>query len=172
MQLPLSKILKDDTPVELDRMRPQEEPMVRELLNAVILEGQTYPQEFPLSEKEFAAYWLVSQAFVVRSGDEILGGFYLKPNFPGRSGHTANAGFIVSPHARGKGIGRLMGETMLHLARQEGFEAVIFNLVFETNVASIHLWKSLGFQVVGKIPQAVKLVNGSMIDALIMHRKL
>jgi L-amino acid N-acyltransferase YncA len=172
MQLPLSKILKDGTLVELDSMRPQEEPRVRELLNAVILEGRTYPQVAPLSEKEFAAYWLVNQAFVVRSDDEILGAFYLKPNFPGRCRHTANAGFIVPPHVRGKGIGRFMGESMLHLARQEGFEAILFNLVFETNVASINLWKSLGFEVIGTIPQAVKLADGSVISALMMHRKL
>ncbi|MGA7952047.1 MAG: GNAT family N-acetyltransferase [Gloeobacterales cyanobacterium] len=172
MQLPLSKILKDGTFVELDIMRPQEESMVRALLNAVILEGRTYPQVSPLGEKEFAAYWLVSQAFVVRTADEILGAFYVKPNFPGRCRHIANAGFIVPPHVRRKGIGRFMGESMLLLARQEGFEAIMFNLVFETNVASIHLWKSLGFEVIGKIPRAVKFADGSVIDALTMHRKL
>jgi L-amino acid N-acyltransferase YncA len=172
LELPLRATLKDGTSVELDLMHPQEEPLVRDLLNAIILEGQSYPQEVPVTEVEFARYWLVHRSFVVRSGQEILGAFYLRPNFPGRCGHTGNAGFVVQPHMRGRGMGRFMGENMLRLARQEGFEAIMFNLVFETNVASLKLWQSLGFVVIGKIPRAVKLADGSAIDALMMHRTL
>jgi GNAT superfamily N-acetyltransferase len=172
LELPFHTTLKDGTSVTLDVMHPQEESLVRDLLNTIILEGQSYPQEVPLTEVEFAG-WLTDRSFfVVRAGQEILGAFYLKPNFPGRCSHTGNAGFVVQPHLRRQGIGRLMGESMLRLARQEGFEAIMFNLVFETNVVSLKLWQSLGFAVIGKIPQAVKLANGSAIDALMMHRTL
>jgi hypothetical protein len=36
-------------------MRPQEQSKVRVLLNTVIIEGRTYPQEQPLFEVELAA---------------------------------------------------------------------------------------------------------------------
>jgi ribosomal protein S18 acetylase RimI-like enzyme len=68
---------------------------------------------------------------------------------------------------RGQGIGRLMGEAMLLIAASLDYEAVMFNLVFETNIPSITLWQSLGFEIIGRIPQAVKLVRQQVIDALI-----
>lgn len=180
IQLPIRKVLKNSTPIELDRMNPPEKDGVRELLNAVILEGKTYPQEQPLSESEFAAYWLSSDAFVVRAvGDdktsapgEVLGAFYLKPNFPGRCSHICNAGFIVQPRWRGEGIGRLMGEAMLDIATSLGYEAVMFNLVFASNIPSINLWQSLGFQTIGRIPNAARLADGQMVDALMLYRPL
>ena len=39
-----------------------------------------------------------------------LGSFYIKPNYPGRSSHVCNGGFLVSNPARNRGVGKLMGE--------------------------------------------------------------
>ncbi|MBW4563265.1 MAG: GNAT family N-acetyltransferase [Mojavia pulchra JT2-VF2] len=180
MKLPLHEVIKNDIVVELDYIHPQEQELVRALLNLVIIEGRTYPHEQPLSQAEFAAYWLSHDAFVVRKiepgttqrSKEVLGAFYLKPNFPGRCSHICNAGFIVQPQLRGQGIGKFMGEAMLLIAASLGYEAVMFNLVFETNIPSITLWQKLGFETIGRIPQAVKLADGQMIDALTMYRAL
>jgi ribosomal protein S18 acetylase RimI-like enzyme len=176
---PLIKVLKNGILVELDYMHPQEQEVVRALLNVVIVEGKTYPQKQPLSQAEFSAYWLSKDAFVVRTSGqdsthkpkEILGAFYLKPNFPGRCCHICNAGFIVQPALRGQGIGRFMGEAMLLMAANLGYEAVMFNLVFETNIPSITLWQSLGFEIIGRIQRAAKLED-EVVDALIMYRTL
>ncbi|HLP89495.1 MAG TPA: N-acetyltransferase [Nostocaceae cyanobacterium] len=178
MQLPLHKVLKNGTKVELNYIHPQEEEVVRALLNQIIIAGKSYPQIHPLSKTEFASYWLAKDAFVVRMADqssasqtqEVLGAFFLKPNFPGRCCHIANAGFIVQPEWQGQGIGRLMGESMLLIAAELGYQAVMFNLVFDTNIASINLWRSLGFTTIGRIPAAVKLEDGEMIDALMMYK--
>jgi len=40
MQLPICKILKNCTAIEVDWMRPQEQESVRALLNTVIIEGK------------------------------------------------------------------------------------------------------------------------------------
>lgn len=45
-----------------------------------------------------------------------LGTFYVKPNYPGRSSHICNGGFIVTDAARNRGVGRLMGEGYLEWA--------------------------------------------------------
>ncbi|BAY32468.1 GCN5-related N-acetyltransferase [Nostoc carneum NIES-2107] len=180
MQLPHNHVIKNGMTVELDYMHPQEQEEVRALLNLVITEGKTYPQKQSLSPAEFAAYWLSQDAFVVRAIEQgathqpkdILGAFYLKPNFPGRCSHICNAGFIVQPQLRGQGIGRFMGEAMLAIATSLGYEAVMFNLVFETNIPSITLWQTLGFEIIGRIPQAVKLADGEVVDALMMYRAL
>jgi ribosomal protein S18 acetylase RimI-like enzyme len=180
MQLPIYKNLKNGIKLELDYMHPQEQELVRTLLNFIILEGKTYPQKQPLTSTEFAAYWLNQDAFVVRGVEqgtqhkakEILGAFFIKPNFPGRCSHICNAGFIVLPRMRGQGIGRFMAEAMLEIATSLGYEAVMFNLVFETNIPSIALWQSLGFETIGKIPHAAKLASGQIANALIMYRGL
>ncbi|MCC5647514.1 GNAT family N-acetyltransferase [Nostoc sp. CHAB 5824] len=180
MIFPLIKVLKSGILVELDYMHPQEQEVVRALLNVLLIEGKTYPQKQPLSQAEFTAYWLSKDAFVVRASGqdathkpkEILGAFYLKPNFPGRCSHICNAGFIVQPELRGYGIGRFMGEAMLLIAANLGYEAVMFNLVFETNIPSIRLWQSLGFEIIGRIGRAAKLENDQMADALMFYRTL
>lgn len=182
MHLPVRRELKNGIAVELDWMQDQEQDQVRTLFNTVILEGKTYPQNQPLSEKEFTAYWLNRDAFVVRAvkdtviqqleGKAVLGAFFLKPNFPGYCSHISNAGFIVQPQMQGLGIGRLMGEEMLKIATELGYLAVMFNLVFETNIPSIKLWQSLGFETIGRIPHAVKLPDGQELDALMMYKAL
>lgn len=45
-----------------------------------------------------------------------LGSFYVKPNYPGRSSHVCNGGFLVTDAARNRGVGRLMGEGYLEWA--------------------------------------------------------
>lgn len=181
MDLPIRKTLRNGVVVELDWMQPQEREQVRALFNTIVTEGNTYPQIQPLTLEEFNAYWLSRDAFVVKttgatdlrsSDNAIVGAFFIKPNFPGRCSHICNAGFVVHPTMRGWGMGRLMGEAMLQLALHLGYSAVMFNLVFETNIASIQLWESLGFETVGRIPKAAKLDDGSVVDALMMYKEL
>jgi len=40
-----------------------------------------------------------------KPSSELLGAFYLKPNWPGQAKHVENAGFIVSPVWRNPGLG-------------------------------------------------------------------
>lgn len=168
--------------VTLDEMRPDESEAVRALFNTVIHEGDSYPQMVPLTPEGFADYWLKGDAFVVRLSQEmeavskqlsaIVGAFYIKPNFPGRCSHICNAGFIVAPEMRGQGLGRIMGEVMLLLARDRGYRAVMYNLVFETNAPSLKIWESLGFQSIGRIPDAAHIANGRYVDAIMLYKSL
>ena len=102
----------------------------------------------------------------------LAGAFYLKPNWPGRARQVANAGFIVAPDWRSKGLGWLLGATMLAYAKQLGYRSVIFNLVFSENVAARHLWDKLGFKELGVIPGAVRKNDGTYQDSIMMFRSL
>lgn len=99
----------------------------------------------------------------------VMGTFYVKPNYPGRSSHICNAGFLVSPSHRGVGVGRLLGEAYLDYAPKLGYEYSVFNLVYETNVASTKIWDALGFEKIGRIPGAgnLKSFPGRRIDAIV-----
>ncbi len=45
----------------------------------------------------------------------------------------------------------------------------MFNLVFVTNVASLTLWRSLGFTQIGLVPKAGALSNGQHVDAQMFY---
>ena len=180
MDFPIYRHTKSELPVCVDLMQPHEATGVREMLNQIVLDGVSYPQSAPLSVEAFANYWLKGEAFVVRlpapadvsNSAQVVGAFYLKPNFPGRCSHIGNAGFIVAPQMRGQGLGRLMGEVMLDVARDRGYRAVMYNLVFETNVPSLKLWQSLGFHEIGRVPQAAYLPDGRYVDAVMLYKSL
>jgi ribosomal protein S18 acetylase RimI-like enzyme len=127
-----------------------------------------FPQAPPLERAEFDDYWLAHSATVVvaREHRELAGAYYVKPNFVGRAAHIANAGYFVVAEHRGAGIGRALVDHSMHEARRLGFDALLFNLVFESNPAR-RLYESFGFTVVGRIPSAV---DGE--DALVYWRQL
>jgi GNAT superfamily N-acetyltransferase len=134
----------------------------------IVEDHEGFPQEPPLSRRDFDDYWLAhsSAVMVARSAGELAGAYYLKPNFVGRAGHIANGGYFVVARFRGSGLGRRLVLHSLDEAKRLGFDALQFNLVFESNPAR-RLYEDLGFQVVGRVPRAI---TGE--DALIYWRAL
>ncbi|WHZ17355.1 MAG: hypothetical protein OJF52_004207 [Nitrospira sp.] len=178
MQFPLEAKLKDGSTIELMLAADNDLPLLAKLYDRIVEEGRSYPHERPLTEGEFQDYWVRGKTTVVayelprKPEPELLGAFYLKPNWPGRAGHVANAGFIVTPKRRNRGLGLLLGTAMLNHAKALGYRGVIFNLVFSENQVARHLWSKLGFRLLGVIPEAVRNNDGSYQDALIMYRSL
>ena len=105
---------------------------------------------------------------------DCLGSFYVKPNYPGRSSHVCNGGFLVTDAARNRGVGRLMGECYLEWAPKLGYTYSVFNLVYETNVASLRIWDALGFKRIGRVKGCgnLKSYPDQFIDAIIFGREL
>ncbi|KAI9934173.1 hypothetical protein MW887_005246 [Aspergillus wentii] len=101
-----------------------------------------------------------------------LGSFTVRPNYPGRSSHVCNGMFLVTDAARNRGVGRLMGEGYLDWAPRLGYTYAVFNLIYETNVASCRIWDSLGFKRIGKVPGGGRLTSGEYVDAIIYGRDL
>lgn len=130
--------------------------------------GEGFPQSAPVSREEFDDYWIdhSSAVQVARFGRYLTGAYYLKPNFVGRAAHIANAGYFVLSPYRGTGVGRALVEHSMLEARRLGYDALQFNLVFDSNPVR-SLYDRLGFTEVGRIPKAV---DGE--DALIYWRSL
>ena len=120
------------------------------------------------------AYWFRAgtRTYVALSDDQIVGTYVLRPNRPGLGSHVANASFMVSPTARGIGIGRAMGEHCLAEARALGYCAMQFNFVVSTNEAAVRLWERLGFRIVGRLPGAFRHLTKGFVDAYVMFRSL
>lgn len=164
-----------------------------ELLNREIEKGDTYPMMEPMPLSSFGPYWFANFGAVMVMGDiqsveevgqmedrgvdwakECLGSFYVKPNYPGRSSHVCNGGFLVTDAARNRGVGRLMGEGYLEWAPRLGYTYSVFNLVYETNVASLRIWDALGFKRIGRVKGCgnLKSYPDQFIDAIIFGREL
>jgi RimJ/RimL family protein N-acetyltransferase len=159
--------------VQVDTFQTSEEIETgRRLMNHVIIEGKSWPFETIFeTDESYRGYFLSDAAFVVRSVDTdnvdengaILGCFYIKPNYPGRCSHIANGGFIVDPKFRGSRVGTLMGACFKRFAKDLGYRAAYFNLVFASNEASVNLWEKLGFDRVAIIPRCARL-EGMPLD--------
>ncbi|KAJ4024029.1 Protein spt10 [Fusarium irregulare] len=158
-------------------------------INKEIEGGDTYPMMEPFAADNFGSYWFQNFGAIMLLGNveraedvvegkdwsrECLGSFYIKPNYPGRSSHVCNAGFLVTDAARNRGVGRLMGEAYLDWAPRLGYTYSVFNLVYETNVASCRIWDALGFKRIGRVKGCGNLRSfpGQLIDAIIYGRDL
>jgi ribosomal protein S18 acetylase RimI-like enzyme len=96
----------------------------------------------------------------------------LHQNQAGGGAHVANAAFIVSKDARGKGIGRAMGEHCLKEARRLGFRAMQFNFVVSSNESAVKLWQDLGMKIVGTLPGAFRHPTRGDVDVFVMFQSL
>jgi GNAT superfamily N-acetyltransferase len=136
------------------------------LFDDIVDSGDGYPHAPPLTRETFEATWVtpVTVTVVARVGETVAGAYYLKPNFPGRAAHIANAGYMVDRARRSAGIGRLLVEDSIRRAPALGFDAIQFNLVFAGNPARA-LYEELGWREIGRLPDAV---NGE--DAIIYWR--
>jgi L-amino acid N-acyltransferase YncA len=156
---------------------PNDMPAIYEIFQSVTALGDTYTFSPDLSLPDVQALWIGPGyfPFVAEEDDRgrhILGTYTFHANQPGRGSHVANASYMVSEQARGKGIGRQLGEHSLIAAKAQGFLAMQFNIVVSTNAPAVRLWQSLGFNIVGTVPQAFNHAQLGLVDIYVMHRFL
>jgi L-amino acid N-acyltransferase YncA len=147
-------------------------PVFREVLGA----GETYAYPEDLSSDAAHGLWVESPpgVTVVAVADDgtLLGSAKAGPNRPSRGSHVATASFMVASAARGQGVGRALGTWVLDWAREQGYAAMQFNAVVETNLAAVALWRELGFEVVGTVPEAFESRTHGRVGLHVMHRFL
>ena len=144
------------------------------IFHAVVATGDTYVFSPSTSREDAHVYWLSAgiTTFVAEIKGNIVGFYKLIPNQRDLGSHVANASFMVSPTAHGKGVGKAMGQHCLIEAKKGGFEALQFNFVVSTNKSAVSLWKKLGFAIVGTVPKAFKHQQLGNVDVYVMHRFL
>ena len=146
-------------------------PIFREIVDA----GETYAYPEELTSEQAAALWMAQPpaATIVHEEDgRILGSAKMGPNRPARGSHVGTASFMVAPEARGRGVGRAMAEYAVQWHRDRGYRGIQFNAVVETNTAAVRLWKSLGFSVVGTVPEAFLSKEHGYVGLHVMHLDL
>ncbi|GAA1203905.1 GNAT family N-acetyltransferase [Pseudonocardia alaniniphila] len=132
-------------------------PQIWPFLSRIIEAGETYAYRTDLTTEEARDGWLMrppARTVVLEEEGRVLGSATMGPNRPGRGSHVGTASFMVDEAVRGRGIGRRLGEHVVQWHRDEGYRGIQFNAVVETNLPAVHLWQSLGFEIVGTVPGA------------------
>lgn len=160
--------------VEIRKAAEADKPAIWQIIKAVIAGGDTYVFAPDTPEDELMAYWFTPDKhnYVAVLNGKVVGTYWLRANNPGLGAHVGNGAYMVSPDAKGKGIGRQMAEHSIEEARRLGFESIQFNFVIKSNTVAVNLWKSVGFEIIGEIPDAFAHSKNGLTNAYIMYRKL
>jgi L-amino acid N-acyltransferase YncA len=145
-------------------------------LRDIVAAGETYCWPADTAEEDARVWWMGKaggRVFVaVDASGAVLGTAELHPNQPAAGAHVANAGFMVAPAATGRGVGRALAAHVLDQAARDGYRAMQFNAVVETNTGAIALWQSLGFRILATVPDAFDSPTRGPVGLHIMHRML
>ncbi|HKR15395.1 MAG TPA: GNAT family N-acetyltransferase [Pyrinomonadaceae bacterium] len=145
------------------------------IFQEVVAARDTYVYDPEWTSDEARNVWVdlpPGQTIVACDGPRVLGTAKIGPNRHGPGSHIATASFMVASDARGRGIGRALGEYALSWARDHGYAAMQFNAVVESNLAAVKLWQALGFQIIGTVPEAFEHAQLGRVGLHIMYKPL
>jgi L-amino acid N-acyltransferase YncA len=155
---------------------PDDWPAIWRFMRPIVAAGETFSWDRDTSEAAARSAWMKEPpgrtlVAVGRDG-RVLGTAEMGPNHGGPGAHVATAGFMVDTQHFGRGVGRRLGEHVLQQARADGYRAMQFNAVVETNHPAVGLWRSLGFEVLATIPEAFRHPAHGDVGLHIMYRPL
>ena len=161
--------------MEIRAVRSEDWHQIWPFFRDTVADGETYAYPEDLTQDAAVRLWTPgprATTVVAVDGDLVLGAATAGPNRPGRGSHVSTASFMVSPAARGRGVGRALGTYVLEWAADAGFQAMQFNAVVETNTAALALWQSLGFETIGTVPEAFDSRTHGLVGLCVMYRRV
>lgn len=151
-------------------------PAMWSFMAAIVRAGETFTWHRDTTESQARQMWFPAppgRSFVAVAADgAVLGTANSVRNHGGGAAHIASASFMVDPARSGRGVGRALGEHVLEQAREDGFRAMQFNAVVETNVRAVSLWRSLGFEVMATLPAGFHHPTRGYVGLHVMYRQL
>jgi ribosomal protein S18 acetylase RimI-like enzyme len=159
----------------IEAIKPEEWKEAFAMMRPVFARGDTFAYAPDITEAEAFAAWIKQAEATFVAKDEhgnLVGIYYLRPNQPGLGSHVANAGYIVSESARGRGIAARLCEHSQAEAKRRGYRAMQFNVVVSTNEVAIRLWHRLGFEIIGRVPEGFRHKELGYVDTLVMWKRL
>ena len=139
---------------------------------AIVAEGETYAYPEDLTSDQGRDLWLERPpglTVVLEEDGRVVGTAKMGPNRPSRGDHVGTASFMVDPAASGHGVGRALATYVIDWHRDHGFAGIQFNAVVETNQAAVHLWQSLGFEIIGTVPGAFRSARHGRVGLHVMY---
>jgi GNAT superfamily N-acetyltransferase len=147
-------------------------PRIWPVFDEIVRAGDSYAYPPDLTTESAKPWWMSEETVVLEEDGVLLGTAKMGPNRPGRGAHIGTASFMVCPAARGRGVGRRLGEHVVAWHREHGFAGIQFNAVVETNTAAVRLWQDLGFEIVGTVPAAFESATHGRVGLHVMFLSL
>ncbi|GIH03382.1 N-acetyltransferase [Rhizocola hellebori] len=145
-------------------------------MQPILKAGETFTWDPDIAEEDARATWFHKPPgrtlVAVDAAGKVVGTAEIHRNQAGPGAHVANAGFMVDPEHEGKGIGRALVNRVLEAARVDGYRAMQFNAVVETNTNAVGLWQSVGFEILTTVPEAFQHPTKGYVGLHVMHRRL
>jgi L-amino acid N-acyltransferase YncA len=150
-------------------------PRIWPFFAAIVAAGETYAFPEDLTLDSGRGWWMErppGATVVLEEDDRVLGSAKMGPNRPGRGDHVGTASFMVDPGSQGRGVGRALASYVVAWHRAQRYAGIQFNAVVETNTAAVHLWQSLGFEIVGTVPGAFRSAAHGRVGLHVMYLAL
>lgn len=167
---------RDHVPVLIRDADAADWPAVRSFFRTIVAAGETFTYPLDLDGEHARAMWMLPPpdrtVVAVDDTGTVLGTAKMNANQRGNGSHIASASYMVDPAHAGKGVGRALCEHTLEWARAAGFRGMQFNAVVETNTRAVDLYRSLGFVVVGTVPEGFRHPAHGFVGLHVMHRAL
>ncbi len=160
--------------MDIHRIKIKDFSLFWPTFKTIVEAADTYSISPRISFDEAFEYWCLNPqvTYVAKKENRLAGSYYLKSNADGPGSHICNCGYMVGAEFRGQGVARLLCQHSQQIALELGYEAMQFNAVVSTNEGAIYLWKSLGFSIIGTIPNAFNHKQLGMVDSYIMYKAL
>jgi L-amino acid N-acyltransferase YncA len=156
--------------IDVRRAVPRDAEAIRAIYNAEVLTSTATLDVMPRTEEQherwMAAHSGAYPALVAVDGTEIVGFACLSPYRPRHGYSTAAENSVyVAEHLRGRGVGRLLLESIIEAARTHGFHSVVARISTEQE-ASLGLHRACGFELVG-VEREIGRKFGRFVDVAI-----
>ncbi|MEU1486639.1 GNAT family N-acetyltransferase [Streptomyces sp. NPDC005752] len=151
-------------------------PAIWPFFHAIVAAGETFTYPTDLGEDLARGWWILPgpdrTVVAVDDAGTVLGTAKMNRNHMGNGSHIASASYMVDPERSGRGVGRALCEYTVDWARTAGYRAMQFNAVVETNTNAVRLYRSLGFEIIGTLPEGFNHPEQGYVGLHIMHKPL
>lgn len=151
-------------------------PSVWPFLREIVAAGETFPYDPDMSESHARAIWFVKPpgrtVVAITEDGAVVGTANMYANRPGGGSHIASGSFMVAPARWRQGVGRALAQELIEWAHARGFRGIQFNAVVESNERAVRLYQSLGFEILGTVPEGFHHPTAGYVGLHIMYRRL
>jgi ribosomal protein S18 acetylase RimI-like enzyme len=150
-------------------------PLIWPFWHQVVAAADTYCYHPAMDSDAGRQLWFGTppdQVWLVADTGSVVGSYRLGPNKAGPGAHIGSASYLVAEPARGRGVGRAMVLHSLERGRAAGYRGMQFNAVAASNGHAVALYRDLGFEVIGTVPDGFAHPRLGFVDLLIMFREL
>lgn len=168
--------LEDGLTATFDWLKEEDLPEVVEALNSVIREGRYLLVNDEITDMEEERRWFERGTkagmlyLVARVDGKLVGGASIHPRTDKRS-HVAEFGIFIRDGNRNRGLGTMLTETFIEIAKKHGFEILQLS-VYATNKRAFHVYKKCGYKECGRLTRDVKFTDGTYTDRILMELPL